>query len=179
MLRTIQPIAGLLVLALSVCSAAFATDPVVSSVTTNVRTTGGLMLVDVTFTFSEAENDACHIPLFGHGSTAGTYTVTLTVTSAAGTDSETKTNFILADAYTHIYVNAATGNNATGDGSLASSYKTITYAIARANVHAIRCATLVSLGGILNGLRGRSPQILPGFVNRTCLWYSDDWNHHR
>jgi hypothetical protein len=32
---------------LCVCGAAFATDPVVSSVTTNVRTAGGLTLVDV------------------------------------------------------------------------------------------------------------------------------------
>ena len=71
--KRIQRITGIVVLLLGVCGAAFATDPVVSSVTTNVRTTGGLTLVDVTFTFSDAENDACHIALFGHDSTTLAY----------------------------------------------------------------------------------------------------------
>jgi parallel beta-helix repeat protein/predicted outer membrane repeat protein len=61
---------------------------------------------------------------------AGTYTVSLTVTTSVGSDTATYTNLIFVGVYYHIYVDAVSGDNPTGDGSPGNPYKTITYAIA-------------------------------------------------
>ena len=56
----------LTVCVLMLATNAFADDPVVSSVTTVVEGNEHITTVDVTFTFSDAEGDDCHVALFGH-----------------------------------------------------------------------------------------------------------------
>ena len=56
----------LMLIVLSLASICHAADPVVSLVTTTVRGNEHITLVDVTFTFSDADGDDCHVALFGH-----------------------------------------------------------------------------------------------------------------
>ncbi len=73
---------------------AHAADPVVGSVTTVVNGPVNARTVSVTFTFSDADGDVCHIALFGHDTNSRRLTVCTTSSDDLFTTSESSAQVI-------------------------------------------------------------------------------------
>jgi PKD repeat protein len=112
---------------------------------------------------------------------AGSYTVSLTATNSAGSDVETKINYINVTSYgAHVYYISPTGSDISGSGTIGSPWFTLSHAYAATvpgDIIYVRGGTYIATPQTLSGISGTAGNLISilNYPNETPVF---DYSYH-